>query len=389
MNTTPPPRHSAATLPSPFAIRHSSFAIDLRLHAYAPGGISRYARRLAVELGRLLPPATLTLLPHRQETKALRVPGARIYRAWTPPHHRLERWALSAELWPQRFDLLHSTDFIPPWRGARRSVITVHDLNFLYYPQYLTASARRYYNAQIAWAVARADAILADSEATRRDLERLLAVPPERVRVTHLAADACFQPLPNAETRAVLTRYGLTPGYLLFVGTWEPRKNLPGLLEALALLHARGEKLHLVIAGRPGWLYADIFTRVQQLHLEAWVRFIEKVPLGDLVALYNGALALTMPSFYEGFGLPALEAMQCGTPAIVADRASLPEVMGTAGLLIDPDDPETLAEACATLAGDADLRARLRAAGLERARTFTWAATAQATLEVYREVLEK
>ena len=367
--------------------------IDMRLHAYAPGGISRYARWLAMELVGRLAPDSLTLISHRREQSPLDVLGARTYRAWTPPHHKLERWTLGAELLPFRLDLLHSTDFIPPAWGARHVVITVHDLNFLYYPQYLTADARRYYNEQIAWAVDRADAILADSYATRRDLEKLLHVSPERVTVTHLAADPQFHPLPPAEVDAVLVRYGLEPGYLLFVGTWEPRKNLPGLLEALALLHARGEKrvrtdkCVLVIAGRPGWLYDEIFERVQALHLEPWVRFIESVPVNDLVALYNGALLLAMPSFYEGFGLPALEAMQCGTPAVVADRASLPEVVGDAGLLIDPDDPATLADACWRVANDAALRERLETAGKAQVKAFTWEETARQTLEVYQRVL--
>lgn len=363
--------------------------IDLRLHAYAPGGISRYARRLAVELASQLTRDSLTLIPHRREQSPVDVTGARIYRAWTPPHHKLERWALGTELLPLRLNLLHSTDFIPPAWGAQHFVITVHDLNFLYYPQYLTADARRYYNDQIAWAVERADAILADSYATQRDLERLLSVAPEGVTVAHLAADARFRPLLPQDVNAALARYELQPGYLLFVGTWEPRKNLPGLLEALAQLHARGEKRVLVIAGRPGWLYDEIFERVQSLHLEPWVRFIESVPGDDLVALYNGALLLAMPSFYEGFGLPALEAMQCGTPAVVADRASLPEVVGDAGLLIDPDDPSTIADACWRIARDADLRERLQAAGRKQVEAFTWAETACKTLEVYRRVLGK
>jgi len=360
--------------------------IDLRLHAYAPGGISRYARHLAQALAPLLASETLTLVQHRHESAPVEVSGTRVYRAWTPPHHRLERWALGAELLPLKLELFHSTDFIPPAWGARRMVITVHDLNFLYYPQYLTADARRYYNDQIAWAVTRADAILADSHATRRDLERLLHVDPARVTVTHLAADAHFRPLPPEETQAVLARYGLEPGYLLFVGTWEPRKNLPGLLEALAQLHARGEQRILVIAGRPGWLYDDIFTRVQSLHLEPWVRFIEQVPGADLVGLYNGALLLAMPSFYEGFGLPALEALQCGTPVVVADRASLPEVVGVAGLLIDPDDPTTIADACWRIIHDASLRAHLQTEGQDQVRAFTWEETARRTLEVYRRV---
>lgn len=363
--------------------------IDLRLHAYAPGGISRYARHLAQALPPFLAAETLTLVQHRRESDSVEVSRARVYRAWTPPHHRLERWSLGAELLPLRLDLFHSTDFIPPAWGARHTVITVHDLNFLYYPQYLTADARRYYNDQIAWAVAHADAILADSHATRRDLERLLRVDPARVTVTHLAAETYFRPLSQEEIAPVLARYGLEPGYLLFVGTWEPRKNLPGLLEALAQLHARGEKRALVIAGRPGWLYDEIFTRVKTLHLEPWVRFIEQPSGADLVALYNAALLLAMPSFYEGFGLPALEALQCGTPVVVADRASLPEVVGEAGLLIDPDDPATIADACWRIIDDAALRARLQEAARDQVRAFTWEETARQTLEVYRRILSR
>ncbi|MBN2007333.1 MAG: glycosyltransferase family 4 protein [Anaerolineae bacterium] len=361
--------------------------IDTRLHAYAPGGISHYARRLVAELATMLEPGTLTVIPHRSEQKPTSIPGVRRHRAWTPPHNRLERWAMGAEIWPLRLDILHSTDFIPPAWGARRFIITVHDLNFLYYPQYLTGDARRYYNRQIAWAVAKADAILADSFATRRDLEELLQVPASRVTVTHLAADERFRPLAPEQTEAVLSHYGLEAGYLLFVGTWEPRKNLPGLLAALSQLHARGEKRHLVISGRPGWLYDEIFMRVHELQLEPWVHFLEQPSLNDLVALYNGALLLVMPSFYEGFGLPALEAMQCGIPVVAANRASLPEVVGQAGLLVDPEDPKSISAACERLAGDATLRAALREAGFAQAAAFTWKAAAQTTLEVYRSVL--
>ncbi len=361
--------------------------IDTRLHAYAPGGISHYARRLVAELATMLEPGTLTVIPHRNEQNPTDIPGVRRYRAWTPPHHRLERWIMGAEVWPLRLDILHSTDFIPPAWGARRFIITVHDLNFLYYPQYLTRDARNYYNRQIAWAVAKADAILADSFATRRDLEQLLQAPAARVTVAHLAADERFRPLPPEQTQAVLKRYGLEAGYLLFVGTWEPRKNLPGLLEALSQLHARGEKRHLVISGRPGWLYDEIFTRVHELRMEPWVHFLEQTALNDLVALYNGALLLAMPSFYEGFGFPALEAMQCGIPVVAADRASLPEVVGPAGLLINPEDPESICAACERLAGDAALRATLREAGFVQASAFTWETAAQTTLEVYRSVL--
>jgi glycosyltransferase involved in cell wall biosynthesis len=352
--------------------------IDLRLHPYAPGGISRYARTLARHLAPLLAgdADALHLLYHRKEQTPLELPTAHAHRAWTPPHHRLERWALGLELLPQRLDLFHATDFVPPAWGARHTVVTVHDLSFLYYPEHLTAEARRYYNDQIHWAVQRADALISVSHATKRDLVRRLGVAPSRVTVVH--------PLSEDAVQAVLDRHGLAPGYLLFVGTWEPRKNLTGLLSAFAALRAADADRELVIVGRPGWLYDEIFARVEALGVTDHVHFIERVALGDLVALYNGALLHTLPSFYEGFGFPALEAMACGTPTVVADRASLPEVVGDAGLLVDPEEPATLVAAFRRLHEDATLRKRLRQAGLERAATFTWDAAARRTLDVYR-----
>lgn len=361
--------------------------IDLRLHAYAPGGISRYARRLARALIDVISPEQLILVSHRKEQAPLTLPGARAKAVWTPPHHPLEKWSLGAELLTSRLDILHSTDFIPPVWGARRMVVTIHDLNFLHYPEYLTTEARRFYNRQISWAVMRADGILVDSIATQRDLAELLHVSPKRVTVAHLAADERFRPVPDANVAPVLKRYELEKGYLLFVGVWEPRKNLPGLLDALAMLRRDGAGPTLVIAGRPGWLYGDIYAKIQSLDLESCVRFIEAPGMDELVALYNGASVLVMPSFYEGFGFPALEAMQCGTPVVVADRASLPEVVGDAGLLIDPDDPSTIWEACRRLLDDPDLRAHHREVGIRQARTFSWRSTAEKTLAAYRAVI--
>jgi len=365
--------------------------IDARIVHYARGGISNYVLHLLRALTTLDADVDYYVL-HSRKDRTSPVPGANFHpvACWTPSHHRLERWALGAETARWKLDLLHSPDFIPPAFGYRRSVVTVHDLNFLYYPQFLTAQSRRYYNRQIEWAMRWTDHVLADSHATKSDLVSLLDVAAEKVTVVHLAADPAFRPLPEAEARRVAAQYNLEPGYLLCVGTLEPRKNIPGLLRAYrSLLDDKVTDAPLVLVGGKGWLYDDIFERVERLHLAGWVRFLHGVPDANLVGLYNGAGVLTTPSFYEGFGLPALEAMACGTPVVVADRASLPEVVGEAGVLVDPDDPEDIARALARVLTDGSLRARMRELGLAQAARFTWEETARKTLTVYREVLAR
>jgi len=365
--------------------------IDARIIAYRRGGIANYVRHLIPALAALDPETDYRVLRHRRDrTRSEAGPNVRRATVWTPCHHRLERWALGVEITPLRLDLLHSPDFIPPAFGARHFVITVHDLNFLYYPQFLTAESRRYYNDQIAWAVAHADHILADSEATRADLIRLLHVPPEKVTTVHLGIDPVFRPLPPDPVRETLARYGLTPGYLLFVGTLEPRKNLPGLLTAYRILLDRVKPSPpLVIVGSRGWLYEAIYARVESLRLENHVRFVYDVADDDLPALYNGAALLVMPSFYEGFGLPALEAQACGTPVVISDRGSLPEVAGDAAVTVNPDDPEDIAAGIARVLGDPGLQAALRAAGPAHAARFTWEQAARGTLSVYRQILAR
>jgi hypothetical protein len=319
--------------------------IDARIVYYARGGIRNYVLHLLDALPPLDADTDYYVL-HSRKDQAPPLPGTNLrpVPCWTPSHHRLERWALGVEVARLGLDLLHSTDFIPPALGPRRSVITVHDLNFLHYPQFLTAESHRYYNQQIAWAVRRADHILADSHATKSDLVSLLDVPLEKVTVVHLAADPAFRPLAEADVRRVAAQYGLEPGYLLF-------------------------------------------ERVEVLHLQGRVRFLHDVPDADLPAMYNAASVLATPSFYEGFGLPALEAMACGTPVVVADRASLPEVVGEAGLLVNPDDPDGIARALARVLTDEPLRARMQELGLAQAGRFTWERAARATLAVYREVM--
>jgi glycosyltransferase involved in cell wall biosynthesis len=360
--------------------------LDARLTYYTTAGISSYIRRLAAELPALDPHNAYLILHSRKAREPLPMPpNARRVNCWTPSHHRLERAALAAEVWPLGLRLLHSPDFIPPLDGRWRSVITVHDLTFLRYPQFLTPESRRYYNQQIQAAVRRADAILADSAATRDDLLALLSVPASKITVVHLAADERFQPQPPEAVRAVLERHHLPGEYLLFVGTLEPRKNIHGLLHALAALPAAPP---LVLAGRRGWLFDQTQALISDLKLEERVHLLKEFPAADLPALYTGASVFVLPSHYEGFGLPVLEAMACGTPVVIADRASLPEIAGEAALRVDPDDPASIAAAVERALYEADCRQNLVARGFEQVRQFSWRRTVEQTLAVYHRLLQ-
>jgi glycosyltransferase involved in cell wall biosynthesis len=364
--------------------------IDARLTYYRHGGIAQYIHHLIDELPALDAANTYFILHQRKDRRNLaQAPNQRRVTCWTPSHHRFERLALAVEVFPLRLDLLHSPDFTPPYDGRYRSVITIHDLTFLHYPDFLTPESRRYYNDQIASAVARADHIMTDSEATRADVLDLLGVPAEKVTTVLLGIGERFRPAPPDAIADLAARHDLPGEYILFVGTFEPRKNLEGLLRAYRQL--RGEisgTPPLLVVGQRGWLYEGIFEQIRELGLAETVLWRENIAFEELPALYSGAQVLCLPSFYEGFGFPPLEAMACGTPAIVSDRASLPEVVGDAGLLVNPDDPASIADALRRVLTDDALAGDLRRRGLERAGLFNWRETAGRVLSVYRRVLE-
>lgn len=363
--------------------------IDCRLPTYRMGGISQYAIHLVAALGQLAGPERYTIFHSRKERRTFTPDDTRFSRSdlWTPCHHRLERYSLAGELAQHRLDVLHSPDFIPPAAGARRRIITVHDLTFLYYPQFLTAESRRYYADQIGWAVAAADHISADSEATRRDVLALLGAPPAKVTTVPLAANPVFAaeytPQVVAATAAEL---GVGRGFILAVGTLEPRKNLPLLLRAYHRLRAEaGIKVPLVLVGGKGWKYGEVFDTIDALGLGDHVRHLSGVSDTQLAHLYRAAGVLAFPSHYEGFGLPALEALHAGCPVVASDRGSLPEVVGEAGLLRPPDDLDGWCEALRQVLTDADVAGRLRRAGPAQAARFSWRKTAEATLALYRQ----
>ncbi len=329
----------------------------------------------------------------------------RLDRAATfPPNFRARRLPLNNRLltagWQrlrlpipvERFsgplDILHAPDFVaPPTRRARR-VVTIHDLTFLVVPEHAHPQLRAYLEGAAPRNVRAADHLFADSEATKRDLQRLLDVPEEKITVVYIGADPRFRPLAGderARARAALGRAGVPDGpYLLIVGNLEPRKNHVGLFRAFARLRARGLPHRLVVAGQRGWLYEPIFRAVEELRLADAVTFLDFFPDDLLPALYACADLFVLPSFYEGFGIPLLEAMSSGTPAIVGDRPSLPEVAGGAALLVEPADDAALAETIWTTVQDAPLRADLRARGLARARDFDWRESAARVLARYQ-----
>jgi glycosyltransferase involved in cell wall biosynthesis len=296
---------------------------------------------------------------------------------------------LNMDAWIRGGDVFHATDHLLPPLRRSKLVFTVHDLIYLFYPQYHLPLNRWYLTLMMPRFLRRADAIIAVSENTRRDVARLLKIPAERMTVIYEGVSAAYSPaLPPHEVARVRARYGLPERYLLFLGTLEPRKNLGALLAAYHALLARGVPLpRLVIAGRKGWLFEPIFERVRALGLAEQVCFTDWVPEADAPPLLAGAEAFVYPSVYEGFGLPPLEAMACGTPVITSTASSLPEIAGDAALLVAPDDTAGLAQAIERVLSDAALRADLRARGLARAAQFTWEAAARQTLAVYHQVL--
>jgi len=283
-------------------------------------------------------------------------------------------------------ELFHATEhLLLPLRGIP-TVLTIHDLIFRHLPEHHKPLNRWYLNLTMPLYCRRATHIIAISECTRRDLIAAYGLPPEKITVIHEAADSAFRPAAPEHIARACTRYDLPDRYLLFVGTIEPRKNLTRLLAAFETLHAEGLTDGLVIVGHRGWLYGDFFARLETSSARDAVIFPGYVPDADLPAIYTGAQALVLPSLYEGFGLPVLEAMACGTVVACSGTSSLPEISGDGALHFDPNDVESITDALRRLLHDADLRADLRHRGLEQAARFSWERTAQETLEVYRQV---
>lgn len=300
-----------------------------------------------------------------------------------------EQLAFPALIARERLDLVHGTLNVLPLARRAAGMVTIHDLSFLLFPELFLPAKQRYLSLMTRLSALRAQMVVASSENTRRDVIRLLGVPEERVRVVPLGVeDRLREPISDEAIARFRAAQGLPEQFFFYVGTFEPRKNLARLVEAYGQARRAGVEWPLVLAGGKGWLYEEIFTRIQELGLEPHVILPGYVLYEDLPLWYNAASVFVYPSLYEGFGLPVAEAMACGCPVITSNASSLPEVAGQAAILIDGEQVEDLRDALIRVAGDPALRADLSRRGRLRAAQFDWRQTAAQMVGLYDEALE-
>jgi len=294
-------------------------------------------------------------------------------------------------------ELFHATEHLLMPLRRTPSVLTIHDLVFRLFPHYHKPLNYTFLNLAVPLFVRRADHLIVVSHATGQDLVRLYGVDPGRITVIHEAADSRFRPQPADEIERVRQKYKLPQCYILSLGTLEPRKNYQRLVEALSTpgqrcgadawgLHC--EVPRLVIVGARGWLYQPFLRRLEELGLEQEIILLGRVPDEDLPGLYSGAMLFVFPSLYEGFGLPPLEAMACGTPVVCSRASSLPEVGGEAVRYFSPTSPEDMAQVLHEVLADEAVQEEMRVEGIRQASRFSWEKTADETLAVYETTLK-
>lgn len=290
-----------------------------------------------------------------------------------------------------RLDLVHDPNGIAPFlgpSGGARRVVTIHDACAYVHPKEHNRLDNWRYRVLLPRAARNANLVLTDSAHSQQDLARYLGVSPTRSRVVACGVSSRFRPVPaGEERRAVLACYGISEPYILYVGAVNARKNIVRLLEAYARLRLRFPRISLVVAGKRQWQTAEIDRAFGQLTRQGQIHFIGYVNDSDLPALYSAAEVFVFPSLYEGFGLPVLEAMACGTPVIASRSSSIPEVVGDAAILVDPIDVDSIAAGIERALCDPAMAATLRSHGVARARAFSWERAARETLELYQRVL--
>ncbi len=369
---------------------HPTIALDYTPAYEQGGGIGRYVRELVTALARQ--PADFNYRLFVAGARELPPsPGGNF--AWKPtrlsPKTLARLWQraqipLPVSIFTGSVDLYHATDFVlPPTRA--HTLLTVHDLSFVRVPEAASPRLKAYLDVVVPRSVRRANHILADSQATKDDLIDLYDTPTEKITVLLSGVDARFHPVDDPSVRQKY-RIGTRP-YIFSVGTVQPRKNYTRLIHALAVLRSHGNDLDLVIAGGKGWLEDPIYAAIREARVEDHVHFIGFADDTDLPALYSAASITAVPSLYEGFGIPVLESMACGTPVVTSNVSSLPEVAGDAALTVDPTHLEAIVNSLQRLIDDQTLRDSLITKGLSRAQDFTWDRSAEQLRQIYTQLL--
>ena len=362
------------------------------------GGIGRYVRELTAALAVLDSTNAYRLfVAGARRAQLPRTPGENFI--WKPtviaPKWFARIWhragiPLPVETITGPVDLYHATDFVlPPTRSTVRTLLTVHDLSFVRVPEAASRSLKTYLDAVVPPSVEAADHILADSQATKADLIALYGTAEDKITVLYSGVNRRIRRVEaGAELQRTLAKHGLAGvNYVFSVGTLQPRKNYSRVIEALSALRRMGHDLHYAIAGGSGWLEGEMLRTIEREGMQEYVHLLGFVEDRELPALYSGARMLAMVSLYEGFGLPVLEAMACGTPVISGDLSSLPEVAGQAALFVDPYDTNAIRDAILKLETDAASRARLIEAGYDQCRRFSWERAARQLKSIYDEML--
>ncbi len=360
----------------------------------AKTGIGHYTHALAESLARIYQDHQYVLLsPFDFAFDSSNGAPANLDKMFFPVRSVFRKWwlvGLPAMLRISPFDVFHGTNYCIPVFAPCPTVVTIHDLSLFTQSHTHESENVKRGKRRVPIMAHRASMIIAPSEWTKREIVSRLKINPDRIRVIYEAARSGMKPLPPAERQSVVDKYRLSRPYLLYVGTIEPRKNLLTLIRAYdELLRTTQHRPQLVMCGGRGWLCDEVFQLVDELKLQNQVRFTGYVEDEDLPALYSAAEAFIYPSFYEGFGLPPLEAMACGTPVMTSNASSLPEVVGEAGMTFDPNDHRALTELIVKLLDDSNLRSHFVQAGLKQAAGFSWDWAARETQAIYDQVIEQ
>ena len=286
-----------------------------------------------------------------------------------------------------KFDLIHTLHIFSPLSLYSKQIITIHDLTPLINPNWFLQSDSEKFKFIISKAIKRVEKIIADSYSTKKDIINFFNVNSGKIEVIHLAADEIYRPIENKEAiDYVKKKYGINQKYIFFVGTVEPRKNIPVLIDAFTIIKEKFPEYKLVICGQIGIKSEIFYKKMQEIpeNVKKDIILTGYVPVLELPYLYNGCEVFVYPSLYEGFGLPVLEAMSCGVPVITSKTSSLPEVVGDAGILVNPENCEEIVEAILFVLDNENMRKTLSKKGLERAKLFSWENTAKKTLDVYK-----